>query len=437
MREGWPATLANLPIAAISALVVRPAVDDRALAVWFAIFAAVVSLRIAISILLPRHGVTTERQLLAQTAGTTAAGLMWGALPMMMIGSADFVHFGFCSFIAAGMTAGALPALSWYRPAYLGYLFATTLPLAAALLLHGGEVYLAMGILVAMYAGLLPVTARGYNRTLVETLQLRGEVDRLGYRLLASEDQLSRADDDKWRTMAHLSHELRTPLNAVLGFSDILRGEQFGPLGDRRYADYASAIHGAGSAILQLVEDLLELSTAQSGALTLTRERVRCADLLQAVLARHGDGARAAGVTIDTRLIAAAVHADLDPGKAGLALDNLIDNAVRYTPPGGRIWTSLDMDSRGAAVITIADTGLGMSPAQIRHALEPFGRVSNPLISQGHRAGLGLGLPLARRLVELHGASFDIRSQPGNGTTVTLRFPPDTAATNVAPLRVA
>jgi signal transduction histidine kinase len=438
MRSGQVVALANLPIAALAALVIHERIDPSLLIGWFCLFAIVLAARFATTEWQARRAVAVERQLITHTMGTLASGLLWGILPVMLIGRGSFIEFGFCGFVIAGVTAGALPALCWYRPAYLGYLFGATLPLAAALFLHGGDTYAAMGGLALFYAIVLFLTARRYNRTVMETLQLRYDVTQLGQRLLSTEDELALADFEKWRTISHLSHELRTPLNAVLGFSEMLERESLGPVGNDAYRGYAHIIRESGTAILRLVEELLEYSAAETGSLVINRTPTDCRRLLDECLAGCQDAAAQAGINVVQNMPDETIVAWAADSKLKLAIENILDNAIRYTPENGQITVSLKGGDTDQVTIVIADTGVGMSRQDIEVALAPFGRLASPLTNQN--PGTGLGLPLARLLVELHEGRLDIVSKPSVGTTVTICLPrveQQAAANRVVPLRSA
>ena len=421
LRSGQLASLANLPIAVFSAFIVREHVTDDRLIIWLGLFVILIAARFAITAWQVHRAVEPDIQLKSHMAGALTAGLMWGALPVLLVESGEFVDFAFCGFVIAGVTAGALPALCWYRPAYLCYLLGATLPAAAALLLRDEQAYMAMGGMILLYAVVLVLTAGRYSRTVLKTLQLNDDVKRLGRRLVSTQDELALADLEKWHTISHLSHELRTPLNAVLGFSQMIENEVLGPIGNTSYRDYAGDIRKSGASILTLAEELLELSAAKTDSVALMRAPIDCHGLLDTCLSGRNAQAAQARVTMVITLPTRPVSATIDGNKVRLALDNILDNAIRYTPAGGRVAVSVSYGGNDDVIFDIDDTGVGMTPAEIEVALTPFGRLDSPLT---HRySGTGLGLPLARLLTELHGGSLEIESQPDNGTKVTLRIP--------------
>ena len=222
--------------------------------------------------------------------------------------------------------------------------------------------------------------------------------------------------------LAHMSHDLRTPLNAILGFSEVMRTELFGPLGDARYRAYADDIWTSGDYLLRIVTQILEIARAESASLTLIEDDVSLLDLVETARRLMTDQAMARhiGLTI-------AVPQDLviraDPTKMHQIVVNLVSNAIKFTPEGG----SVEITARSAAggiELRIADTGAGMTAEQIELALQPFMRVDNDPMAR-KTDGIGLGLPIAQRLIQLHGATLTFDSVPGAGTRVIVWLPPD------------
>ena len=230
------------------------------------------------------------------------------------------------------------------------------------------------------------------------------------------------ANQSKSQFLANMSHELRTPLNAVLGFSEVMLSEIMGPLGDRRYHEYAKDIHDAGSHLLDIIDDILDMSKIEAGHFDLDAQWIDVADpvdeTLRLIGARAGEGGLTIVREIESNL--PPLYADLRSVKQILL--NLLGNAVKFTPPGGKVTVGARLlPSRGLA-LSVSDTGLGIAAEDIPQALKPFGQIERAL-SRRH-GGVGLGLPLSKHLAELHDGTLEIASEPGKGTNVSVYFPP-------------
>ncbi len=236
--------------------------------------------------------------------------------------------------------------------------------------------------------------------------------------LRAARDLAEGASQAKSQFLANMSHELRTPLNAIIGFSEVISAALFGPL-DARYRDYAQDIHGSGHHLLRIINDLLDLSKVEAGRLELRESPVPIALIFETCRRMVDDRAAVAGVSLDFQPTDLAVSGD--ELRLEQVLLNLVSNAVKFTPTGGHVAVSAMLALSGEVVITVADTGIGMAPEDIPRALQPFGQVNNSL-ARPH-GGTGLGLPLAQRLIELHGGTLTIDSELGKGTTVTVVLP--------------
>ena len=238
---------------------------------------------------------------------------------------------------------------------------------------------------------------------------------------LAAKLQAERASRAKTEFLAHMSHELRTPLNAVMGFTELMLGETLGPLGSPRYRAYAQDIHDSGGHLLALINDILDLSRIESGQLSLHEEITDPGEAVRHVAALVGRTALERGVVLDVDVQAGlpVLHADVRALRQMVL--NLVGNAVKFTPEGGHVVISASGTPDGGVGIMVADTGIGINPKQLPRLLEPFGRADG---FKAHEAeGTGLGLPIVKRLVELHGGRLELTSEPGHGTTAILLFP--------------
>ncbi len=232
----------------------------------------------------------------------------------------------------------------------------------------------------------------------------------------------------KTRFLANMSHELRTPLNAVLGFSDIMRQRLFGPLPDR-YADYADNIHQAGGHLLDLINDLLDVSKIEAERYTLTRERFDAREVVSQAMARVRVNAEEKGLTLSGVLPPDAVEVSADRRALKQISLNLLSNAVKFTPSGGTVTVAVEAIGPYLEIV-VSDTGVGIAPEDVRRLGRPFEQAG---ALEQRRLGTGLGLSLVRAFAELHGGRMNIDSTLGEGTAVTVRMPVALAARAPAP----
>jgi PAS domain S-box-containing protein len=242
-------------------------------------------------------------------------------------------------------------------------------------------------------------------------------------RLRAAREEAELASRAKSEFLANMSHELRTPLNAVLGFSEVMLQETFGKLGSKTYVEYANAIHESGAHLLSLINDILDLSKIEAGKFELDERPVGIEEIVVACVRLIHERAEAAGLTIDQNLDRALPLVRADERVVKQVLLNLLSNAVKFTPDGGRVTISAGLDDHGRLRISVTDTGIGIAKADIPRVLTPFEQVAGSL-TRTHQ-GSGLGLPLVKSMIELHGGEIEIESSPGKGTTVTAIFPAD------------
>jgi PAS domain S-box-containing protein len=239
--------------------------------------------------------------------------------------------------------------------------------------------------------------------------------------LLESKRQAERASATKSDFLAKINHEIRTPLNTVLGFSEVMMAEQFGPIGNERYREYAKDIHTAGGQLVALINDLLDLSKIEGGALDLTFASVNLNGLVQQSVALMQPQANRERIIIRTSLAPNLPPVVADARSIRQVVLNLLSNSIKFTGAGGQVIVSTAAAERGA-VLRVRDTGVGMSEKEIAAALEPFRRFATSA-----RWGSGvdaLGLPLTKALAEANGASFAIKSAVNAGTLVEIAFSP-------------
>ncbi len=233
--------------------------------------------------------------------------------------------------------------------------------------------------------------------------------------------QAERSSSQKTEFLARVSHEIRTPLNAIIGFSELMMDEKFGPVGNDRYRDYLRDINRSGNHVLDLVNDLLDISKIEAGQQEMSYEAVALNDTLAESVAMMQPQANRERVIIRSSFASGLpdVVADLRTIRQ-IAL-NLLSNAIRYTQAGGQVIVSTAYDVGGDVVMRFRDTGIGMSPAELEQALKPFKQIN--AIKRPRGDGTGLGLPLTKAMVEANRARFTILSTPGEGTLVEITFP--------------
>jgi PAS domain S-box-containing protein len=241
--------------------------------------------------------------------------------------------------------------------------------------------------------------------------------------LLKAKEQADFANRSKSEFLANMSHELRTPLNAIIGFSEIIRDQLFGPVTQPQYVEYSRDIYDSGHLLLSLINDILDMSKIEAGKRALAETTLDIERIIQSVTRLVTSRAKESKLRLNVY-----VPRDL-PALYGeekaikQIVTNLLTNAIKFTPEGGAVSLTAGTDEYGRIYIKVEDTGIGIATEDIPVALAPFGQIESAL-SRKHQ-GTGLGLPLTKALVELHGGVLDLQSKVGEGTTVTVVFPAD------------
>jgi len=282
------------------------------------------------------------------------------------------------------------------------------------------------------------ITARGEVEHAVEALR-RGAFDYLLKPLhpldtlsrlekcfdkIALQQRAERAEaqsEAKSAFLATISHELRTPLNAIIGFAGLMEDQRFGPLGAPRYREYVTDIKNSGEHLLGLINNILDLSRAEAGKLHLQEDVVDVAEVAEVCVRQMQLRAAESGLRLELALPASPLMLLGDASKLRQILFNLLSNALKFTPVEGHVLLKIEYASDGGINLVVKDSGVGMSPADIPLAMQPFTQLDNRLARRYE--GTGLGLPLTRSLVELHGGSLRLESALSEGTTGTVAFP--------------
>jgi len=239
--------------------------------------------------------------------------------------------------------------------------------------------------------------------------------------LLKAVDAADTANRAKSEFLANMSHELRTPLNAIIGFTEIMAGEEFGPIGNPRYSEYLNSVLESGRHLLTLINQVLDVAKIEAGRLQLTEDAVDPAELVQAALRVVTATAQRRGIEILADVAETSNYLWADEGKLRQILLNLLSNSIKFTLEGGQIEIVARPERDGSYLFQVRDTGIGIEPAQFKTVLTPFEQIDSYLTRRFE--GTGLGLPLCKALAEAHGGSLSLDSTPGEGTTVTVRFP--------------
>jgi two-component system cell cycle sensor histidine kinase PleC len=326
----------------------------------------------------------------------------------------------------------------------MGILYAGTLPMTAVvvirLLMVGDPFYLALASMAAGVNVYFIFLAKGLHSTAVAMLEFRAQKDALiseleEARLLSDEARrrAEAANKAKSRFLATMSHELRTPLNAIMGFSEVMKGEVMGPIGNPLYKEYAGNIHDSGKHLLHLINEILDLSRIEAGRYELHEEPLRISDIAE-------DCVRLLKLRAQSKNI--EMVEDYDMGLAQVWADqrairqiclNLLSNALKFTPKGGRITVTAGATLDGGQYLSVLDTGPGIPADEIPKVLQVFGQGS--LAHESAEGGTGLGLPIVQNLIELHGGAFELLSELRKGTEAVVTLPKQRILAAVPPLQ--
>lgn len=417
---------ANIPAAAITGFVFRNSVPAAWIYLWVAVMAAVIA-ALLVAIRGPHPWRADPRwpkgrlptRLAVHVFLTTAVGAVWGGGCLIFGPSLPPGQMMFLMVIVLGCNAACVSALGPYLPAFFGYAVASLFPLAYAYLLRPDPGARNLALLVILFMATISLNVRAFNRHVLAAFRLRAENEGLAENLARANAAAASATRSKWNTLAHIGRELRTPMNAILGFSEMMREQRFGPL-DERYLAYSDNIHDSGRHTLDLIDAIGEVSRAEAGRLLLNETDVMPLVLVAECMRLMEPAAAKKDIALESRFERSMPSILVDRQKLRQALLNLLSNAINYTPEGGRILVVARRVNDGFDIV-VADNGVGIAAEDLERCLEPFIRLANPLTAEIE--GAGLGLPLARHLVELHGGRLELKSEPGRGTEATIHLP--------------
>src|ERR1700735_1891349 len=365
-------------------------------------------------------------------------GVAWTFLLIQPLGSEEhsgtFMLFVMLLVVAiSSMLASSLPI------AVLALTLPVTIAIALDFAMKGNLHNYILAVMALSAEAYFSMLAYRLYSTTLATLEARAEKDALIGELEQSKsvsDEARRraegANIAKSRFLAQMSHELRTPLNAILGFSEVMKAEIFGPHGVAAYKDYSADIHNSGVHLLNLINEILDLSRIEAGRYELNEEAVSINRVVEDChhLLKLRAGNR--GITI---------HELFEPDMPRLWADeravrqiclNLLSNAIKFTPQGGEIWLKVGWTASGGQYMRVKDTGPGIPEEEIPIVLASFGQGSNSIKSA--EQGAGLGLPIAKSLIDMHGGTFTLKSKLRIGTEVVVTFPPERVMSALGPL---
>lgn len=375
------------------------------------------------------------------------SGLVWAAFALVGINSHDqaiqSAVFSSHVFIFASLIV-LLAVRMTFTSTMMSLLYVGTVPMtlavSARLIMLEEPFYYALATMAVGVHVYFVFLAKGLQQTTLQMLAFRAQKDILIAELdeekLLSDEARKRAEAGskaKSRFLATMSHELRTPLNAIMGFSEVMKDEMFGEHAAPIYREYSSDIYESGRHLLQLINEILDLSRIEAGRYELVEERAHMGDIAQDC--QRLLMLRASGKGLQVLVIVAPdlPQVWIDVRAMRQICLNLLSNAIKFTPKGGTVTITVIPTPDGGQMLSVRDTGPGIPPDEIPKVLQAFGQGS--LAHETAEGGTGLGLPIVQSLIELHGGTFDLQSELRRGTEVRVTLPPQRVLAKVAPLQ--
>lgn len=274
---------------------------------------------------------------------------------------------------------------------------------------------------ILLTTALLELSQR--RRFMVSTIRDVTERKNMMRNLKRAKEEADSASRAKSSFLANMSHELRTPLNAIIGFSELMKNATFGPISNAKYEEYLTDIHFSARHLLDIINDVLDMSKIEAGKVELMESEVVFTDLFESITRIMSDRADAASVTLAFDSVTPSPHIKADQRLLRQILINLVANSVKFSKPGTSVTVSAALRPDQGIRVVVADQGCGIPSDRIEQVMQPFGQVNDPKYSKPH--GTGLGLPLAKAMMELHGGKLALESELDHGTRITLDFPPE------------
>jgi signal transduction histidine kinase len=424
---------ANLGAMTLVLVVLWRTADLKVLAAWAGSMTVLTLARIALArvfLAQPRNSAAASPWALAFAAGAAASGILWGSAVLLFLHLEPAPFKLSISFCIAALSAVAVVGYSHNMRSFYAFTFPALLPYGLTLSWPHDGLDVWMVALFAIWLAAICVLARLQHGQAGMAKAFQLENERLIARLTSARDVALSANAAKTNFLANMSHELRTPLNAIIGFAEMMTAGVLGPIGNARYEPYTRDILESGRHLLHIVDEVLDVARLEAGRTELSEATVEVSGLIAAAARLVAPQAEAERILL---------HVEVEPGLPPLRADetklrqiilNLLSNALKYTPEGGRVLLRADAHADGLA-LAVADTGIGIAPSDLPRVTVPYAQLEHRehlTRMRAHkrdsgRTSTGLGLPLVKMLAELHGGRLEIESTLGSGTTARVVLP--------------
>jgi signal transduction histidine kinase len=434
-RRVKPLLIANLGALSLLSISLWESADRTHLVTWAVVLTGWTMLRFGLAKLYlrrPRAPGEARYWIHAFSVGSGVAGALWGS-SILLIESLqpDNVKL-VTAFLMAALSAAAIAGYTNSLLAFGCFVVPALLPYGIRLVWLNGQPSWIIAAFVVFWALLLWSMARHLNDGFKDSIALALQNQRLIAQLSRARDKAEAANLAKTRFLGNMSHELRTPLNAIVGYSQMIVLRVLGPLGNAKYDSYAQHILDSGNHLLDVVNQVMDLSRLEAGKIDLQDDRIDVGELVRGAAAYVEPAAREDAIDLQVDVPAGLPDLTADSAKLRQVLLNLLSNAVKFTPQKGRIAVAATMPPQGGLAITVSDSGIGIPAEHLERVTTPFLQLEDqdhlqrlkPLKTDVGQTGTGLGLPLAKLLTELHGGTFTLTSRLGAGTSATVWLPP-------------
>ncbi len=379
--------------------------------------------------------------------GSGVAGTIWG-LSVFLVGTLETENTRLVvPFVMAALSAAAIAGYSNSLLAFAAFITPALVPYSIRLIWLEGSPEPIIAAFVVFWGLLLWTMARHLNHSFRDSLELALKNIGLVEGLTTARDRAEAANLSKTRFLANMSHELRTPLNAIIGYSEMMSMRMLGPLDDEKYEKYPDDILSSGRHLLHIVDQILDVSKLEAGAVDLSDDMIDVEELVEGALRFVEPAAQEDGVALSATLPDGIPKLRGDATKVRQIVLNLLSNAVKFTPRDGQVAISAELTENGELAIAVEDTGIGIPPENLEEVVKPFARMENQehlkrvetLKADGGHTSTGLGLPLVKLLSDLHEATFSLASSVDIGTAARVVFPAERVflGENVVSMRAA